>query len=107
MTRRPTLFFSPLEGGPGGITPPPARARVSARGTPLPTSPLKGGRRENKGGGEKAAAPHGQAGRRLTRLRNASAAWLKASAFSMFGQCPHSSWTMTSAPGMRAARAGA
>ena len=31
---------------------PPARRR----GTPLPTSPLKGGRREEKGGGEKAAA---------------------------------------------------
>ena len=45
--RPPRPLFSPLEGGPGGMT----RRRPPARrcGTPLPTSPLKGG-------GEKTAA---------------------------------------------------
>ena len=44
-----------LDSGNGG---PPAAARpVRQRGTPLPTSPLKGGRREEKGGGKKTARP--------------------------------------------------
>ena len=42
--------------GAGGDDPPPPTGRAPARGTPLPTSPLEGGRREEKGGGEKAAA---------------------------------------------------
>ena len=39
----PRPLFSPLEGGPGGMT---RCRRARRRGPPLPTSPLKGGRRE-------------------------------------------------------------
>jgi len=50
--RRPTLSSPPWKGA-GGMTRRPPRAPAP---DPLPTAPLKGGRREEKGGGEKAAA---------------------------------------------------
>ena len=65
-------LLSPLEGGPGGITPPPTDRAPPARGTPLPTSPLKGGRRENGGRGpSRAPTPpgRGETGRGTTHRR--------------------------------------